>query len=182
MGTAADVIIEKPQGVYHADVATALPTITGTLGSAITMTSWTDLGFVDSQAKIKISFSGNPVLIRPMGMEGNLKGIVTAKKATIEFMGLEEDIAKYELALGGGATVASNEMPDGGDAECTYQALAIVTTRLVYHFKKVSAIVDMAKEISDDSPAMPSFKLETFVEEAADAGERQWNILERTAA
>lgn len=181
-GTAANIIVEKPQGVYYADVATALPTITGTLGSTITMASWTDLGFIDPNGKISIAFSGYAVRVRPMGMEGDLKAIVTAKKATIEFMGLEETIANIALALGGGATVASNEMPDGGDAECTYKALAIVTTKVVYHFKKVSAVVDTTKEISDDSPAMPSFKLETFVEEAATAGERQWNILERTGA
>lgn len=181
-GTAANIIIEKPQGVYFAAVAVALPTITGTLGSAITMTGWTDLGFVDPAAKIKISFSGNAVKVRPMGMEGDLKAIVTAKKAVIEFMGLEEDIDNYAIALGGGGAVASNEMPDGGDIECVYKTLAIVTTKVVYHFKKVAAVNDLVKEISDDAPAMPSFKLETFVEEAATAGERQWVICERTGA
>jgi hypothetical protein len=179
MGTNANVIIEKPQGIFYEAVGTALPTVTGTLGSDITMTGWNDIGFIDPEGKIKIGFSANVRRIRPMGMEGNLKGIAAQKMATIEFSGLEDVIEMLEIALGG-STLAANVMPDGGDGEMNYIALAIVTTNVVYHFKKVAANHELAKEIGDTEESRTPFVLETYIEEAATAGERQWKILERT--
>ena len=117
MGTVANVIIDDIQGVFYADVATTAMTATGTLGGSVTTTGWTDAGFVDSEAKIKLGFSGNEVKARPLGLEGDLKKVVTQKKCMIEFMGMEDTIANLALALSG--TVASNEMPDGGDADET---------------------------------------------------------------
>lgn len=179
MGTNANVIIEKPQGIFYAAVGTALPTITGTLGSAVDMSTWTDVGFIDADGKIKIKFGANVRKIRPLGLEGNLKGIANQKNATIEFMGLEDAIEMLELALGG-ADVAANAMPDGGDGELNYIALAIVTTNVVYHFKKVAPNHELEKEIGDTEESRTPFVLETYIEEAATAGERQWKILERT--
>lgn len=180
MGTTANVIVDEIQGVFYSAVATAAMTATGTLGGSVTTTDWTDLGFVNAEDKIKLSFSGNEIVSRPLGMEGNLKKVIAQKKCEIEFMGLEDVIANLALALSG--TVGSNEMPDGGDAEAVYKALSIITTNKIYHFKKVAPVFDTEKEIGDDDWAKTPFKLETFVEEAATAGERQWNIMERTAA
>jgi len=181
MGTNANVITIKPQGIFTADVATALPTITGTKGSAITMTGWDDLGFVDAEGSVSITFGKTVRLVRPMGFEGPLKGIVTEKSAMIEFNGLEETVEALELALGFG-TLASNEIPDGGTGELGYKAVAFVTDNIVYHFKKMSSAEDVNKVVDDAEEAKMPFKLGAFVEEAATAGERMWNILERTAA
>lgn len=180
MGTAASMVIDEFEGVFYAAVATTGMTATGTLGGSVTTTGWTDIGFVDSNAKIKISFEGNEVQGRPLGMEGNLKKAVTQKKATIEFMGLEEDIDLIALALGG--TVASNALPDGGDGELNYKALSIITKNKIYWFKKTAPVFDLEKEVGDDDWSGATLKFETYVEEAATAGERQWKILERTAA
>ena len=180
MGTVANVRVIKPQGIYYADVATALPTITGTKGSALTMTSWTDAGFIDPEGKIKISFSANAIPVRPAGMEGNLVTFKTQKKAMLEFSGFEKTLANLALAINGG-TVASNELPDGGDGQIGYKAWAFVEDGLVYHFKKLGQVEDTEDEAADDAAGLVQFKLETHVEEAATAGERQWNILERTA-
>jgi len=177
-GTAANVRIIKPQGIYYGPVGTDLPTITGTLGSAITMTGFTDLGFVDPEGKVKVTFSSNQIPVRPLGMEGNLKGFKTQKKAVLEFMGFEKTLANLAIAMGGVA--ASNEIPDGGDAEVPYKAWVFVEDGLVYHFKKLGQMADFSDEIADDAAAKAQFTLETFVEEEADAGARQWNILERT--
>lgn len=180
MGTAASMVIDEFDGVFYAPVATAGLTATGTLGGSVTTTGWTDTGFIDSEAKIKISFSGNEVKGRPLGMEGDLKKAVTAKKAIVEFMGLEEDIDLLALALGG--TVASNALPDGGDGELNYKAISIITKNKIYWFKKMAPVFDLEKEIGDDDWSGATLKFETFVEEAATANERQWKILERTAA
>jgi len=180
MGTEANVIVVKPQGVYYAAVATASPTATGTLGGSVSMSGWTDLGYVDGEGAIKMTFGKEVKRVRPAGMEGNLKGLVTSKMATIEVMGIEEIIANLEIALGDGV-LASNEIPDGGAGELAYIALCVVTTRAVYHFKKVSQAEELAKDVDDNSEAKMPFKLETFVEAAATAGERQWVCMERTA-
>lgn len=180
MGTEANVITVKPEGVYYAAVATSSPTATGTLGGAVSMTGWTDLGFIDGEGSIKMTFGKEVRRVRPAGMEGNLKGLVSSKMATIEVMGIEEIIANLEIALGDGV-LASNEIPDGGAGELAYIALVVVTTRTVYHFKKVAQVDETPKEVDDKSEAKMPFKLETFVEAAATAGERQWLCMERTA-
>lgn len=180
MGEKANIIIEQIQGVYYEAVGTALPTITGTLGGTVDMSSWTDAGFIDPDGKIKVKFNANVRKIRPMGVEGHLKGIAVQKSATIEFMGLEDVIENIALALNG-AEVASNALGDGGDAELGYIALAIVSSNVVYHFKRVAPNHEYEKEISDTEESKTPFVLETYVEEAATAGERQWKILERTA-
>jgi len=176
-GTNANVIIEKPQGVFYADVATAAPTIAGTVGGTVDMSGWTDVGFYDPEGKIKISFGANVRKIRPGGMEGNLKAIATQKMATIEFSGIEDVIDAMKLALNGSSD--SGAISDGGDGELGYVALIIVTTNVVYHFKKVAPNHELAKEISDTEESKTPFVLETYVEEAATAGERQWKITSR---
>lgn len=181
MGTAANIIIDDFDGIFTAAVATAGMTATGTLGGSVTTTNWTDLGFIDPEGKIKLSFTGNAVKTRPMGMEGNLQGTVTQKHCTIEFIGLEDTVDALSKALAA-QTEGSDEIPDGGDAAMTYLAMSIITTNKIYHFKKIAPAVDFEKEISDDSEARLMFKWETYVEEAATAGERQWVIMERTAA
>jgi hypothetical protein len=182
MGTVANVRVIKPQAIYYADVATDLPAITGTLGSTLTMgAGWTDAGFIDPEGKVKITFSSNIIQVRGMGVEGNLKSIKTQKKAMLEFSGFEKTIANLALAIGG-STLASNELPDGGDSEVSYKAWAFVEDGLVYHFKKLGQVEDVEDEVADDAAGLVQFKLETHVEEAASAGKRQWNILERTAA
>ena len=182
MGTAANVVIEKPEFVGYAAVGTSGLTATGTLGGSVTTTGFTDVGFTDGAGTIKINFSAtNMRRVRPAGMEGDLKAYGLQKKATIEFDALEEVIETLDLALAM-STLASNEMPDGGDAEISYIALVIVTPKYIYHFKKVANAEGFDKEIDDKAESKTPFMLETFVEEAATAGERQWVIQERTAA
>lgn len=180
MGTAANVINIKPQGIYTAAVATALPTITGTLGSAITMTGWTDVGFIDPEGNIKIKFESEPRVVRPIGMEGALKAFKTSQRAIISFTNLEEVIDNIQKSLNV-ASVSSSNLTDGGSGEIAYIALAIVTTKLVYHFKAVGNVDGLELEIDDTRESQIPFMLQTFVEEAATAGERQWKIHTRTA-
>ncbi len=179
MGEEANIIIDKLQGVYWEAVGTALPTVTGTLNGTVNMSTWNDAGFIDPEGKIKVKFNANVRKIRPMGMEGNLKGIAVQKSATIEFMGLEDVIDNVAMALSG-AAVSANALTDGGDAELGYIALAIVSSNVVYHFKRVAPNHEYEKEINDTEESKTPFVLETYVEEAATAGERQWKILERT--
>lgn len=180
MGTAANSIVIKPQGIYTAPVATALPTITGTLGNTITMTDWTDLGFIDPDGKLKIEFVPEVKTVRAMGMEGALKSFKTSQRAKISFSGLEETIAAVQKSLNL-SSVTSDTLTDGGSGEIGYTALAIVTNNLVYHFKRVGNEEGLVKEIDDADAAKMAFVLMTFVEEAATAGERQWKIHNRTA-
>lgn len=181
MGTAANVILDDIQGIFYAAVATSGVTATGTLGGSVTTTGWTDTGYVDAKGKIKLTFGGNANDVRPIGMEGNLKRFMTDRMATIEFMGLEDTATLLARALAGGA-VGSNAIPDGGAGEVAYAALTIITTNFVYWFKKCAPKAETVKEINDTEAAMIPFVLETFVEEAATAGERIWKILERTGA
>lgn len=176
-GTDANVIIENIQGIYYDAVGTAPPTIAGTLAGTIDASAWSDVGFIDPEAKIKVGFGGNLRKVRPMSMEGNLKGIVTQKFATLEFSGLEDTIVCLGLALNGAS--GAGGMTDGGDGELGYIALLIVTTNIVYHFKKVAPNHELAKEISDSEESRIPFVLETYIEEAATAGERQWKITPR---
>lgn len=180
MGTAANILNVRPQGIYIADVATALPTITGTLGETLVMTGWTDLGFIDPDGKIKIAFTGESRPVRPMGMEGTLKAFKTSQRAKISFVGLEEVIEAIQRSLNV-ASVSSSNLGDGGTGEIGYKALAIVTTKLVYHFKKVGNEDGLELELDDQQESKIPYTLMTFVEEAATAGERQWKIHTRTA-
>jgi len=178
MGTPGNVRVIKPQGIYYAPVATALPTVSGTLGGTVDFSMWNDTGFIDPEGKIKVTFSSNQINVRPIGMEGDLMGFKTKKSAMVEFMGFEKTLENLAIAIGG--TVASNEMGDGGDGQVPYYAWAFVEDGLVYHFKKLAAMDDTDDEVADDDIGKVQFKLKTFVEEAATAGERQWKILKRT--
>lgn len=180
MGTNANIINIKPQGIYVADVATALPTITGTLGETITMTGWTDLGFVDPEGNIKIKFEAESRVVRAMGHEGDLKAFKTSQRAIISFTNMEEVIENIQRNLNV-ASVSSSNLGDGGSGEIGYKALAIVTTKLVYHFKRVGNVEGLELEIDDTQESKIPFVLQTFIEEAATAGERQWKIHTRTA-
>lgn len=180
MGTKENIHVEKPEGVFYADVGTSGLTATGTLGGSVTTTGWTDAGFVDPEGKIKLTFGGNAIDVRPLGMEGNLARFVSQKTLRAEFMGLEDVVATLDLAMN--STLASNEMPDGGDAESTYKAIAIIFKRYIVWIKKAAPAAEFTHENGDDAAAKIPFMLDAFVEEDADAGERQWKIMERTAA
>jgi hypothetical protein len=180
MGTKANIHVEKPEGIYYADVATTGMTATGTLGSTVTTTGWTDTGFVDPEGKVKLTFGGNAIDVRPLGMEGNLSRFVNQKTLRVEFMGLEDVVASLDLAMN--ATLARNEIPDGGDAESTYKALAIIFKRYIVWIKKAAPAAEFVHENVDTEVKKIPFVFDAFVEEAADAGERQWKIMERTAA
>ena len=181
MGTDANVINIKPQGIYTAAVATALPTVTGTLGSAITMTGWTDVGFIDPAGNIKIKFEADTKIVRPVGFEGDLKAFKTAQRAIISFTNMEEVVDNLQDSLNVSA-VSSSTLDDGGSGEIAYMALAIVTTKLVYHFKRVGNVDGLELEIDDMRESQIPYMLRTFVEEAATATERQWKIHTRTGA
>ncbi len=177
-GTPGNVRIIKPQGIYYAAVGTALPTVAGTLGGTVDFSAWMDPGYIDPDGKIKVKFSSKQIDVRAMGLEGDLMGFKVQKKAVIEFMGFEKTLENLAVAIGG--TVAGSELPDGGDGQVPYYAWAFVEDGLVYHFKKLGAMDDTDDEIADDEVSKVKFALKTFVEEAATAGQRQWNILKRT--
>lgn len=182
MGTNSNVINIRPQGVYKADVGTALPTVTGTYGSTISMGGdWTDCGFIDPEGKIKIEFTAETKPVRPMGMEGSLKAFKTSQRAKVSFTGLEEVIDSLQSSLNVDS-VASENLGDGGAGEVGYIALAIVTTKMVYHFKKVANEEGLTLELDDTQESKIPFSLMTFVEEDATAGERQWKIHTRTGS
>jgi len=179
MGTKANIVVDKIEGVYTGDVGETLPTITGTLGNSITMTGWDDMGFTEGAAEINPEADIRKV--RPNGMEGDLMAFATGVGGTVKVMGLESTLANLQLALSRG-TVASDALPDGGAGALPQKALAIVATTKVYHVKAVSTNGKTAIKVDDKNPNMWEMEFDMYVEEAATAGERIYKTHDRTAS
>lgn len=179
MGTAANLVIPKPE-IWIAPVATAFPTITGTLGGTVTMTGFTAVGFLGEGSKAAVEFMAERRKFRPMNKLAPIGAQNISKGAQLSITCAESDLSKWELAL---ATTldGSDILLDGDDEDVVFYQVAIVTTTKVLRFRKMASDGNAKAELDDTTEEQPQLVLEAYEYEAGDAGERIWKWYPRTA-
>lgn len=180
MGTKANLVIARPV-VYTGPVATALPTITGTLGGSITTTGFTDVGFLGEGTKVVIEFMAERRKFRPMNKLAPIGAQNISKGAKITIQCAESDLSKWELALASAAE-ASDVLQDNDDGAIAFLQLLIVTPAKVFRFRMVAPDENAKTELDDTTEEMVEIVLEAYEYEAGTDGERIWEIHTRTAA
>lgn len=179
MGTFANMVIPKPE-VWIAPVDTAFPTITGTLGGTVTMTGFTEVGFLGEGTKAGVEFSAERRKFRPMNKLAPIGAQTIARGAMLSLTLAESDLTKWATALA--TTLDGNDiLNDGDDEDLPFVQVAIVTTTKVLRFRKMASDGNAKVDMDDTTEEQPQVVLEAYEYEAGDAGERIWKWYPRTA-
>lgn len=178
-GTRANMVIPQPE-IYLAPVATAWPTITGTLGGTITMTGFTHLGFLGEGSKAVVEFMAGRRKFKPMNKKTAIGAATISKDAKVSLTLAESDLAKWAVALAA-ALGEGDTLGDGGDDAVSFYQLAIVTTTKVLRFRMVASDGNAKADLDDQTEEQPQIVLEAYEYEEGDLGERIWKWYPRTA-
>ena len=182
MGTDANVIIGA--GVlYYASTTEVLPTITGTVATDITWTSWTSPGYqVDN---VELVFSEESVDFIPIGFKTALKDERTRASASGRFTIGEADADALALAFSGSSTGSTGStgpiLRDGGNTAQVYKQLAFETDLCVYNFKKARILDNRTLTLSDTEWTSVPMEFKAFANSDSTATGRVWEIHERTS-
>lgn len=179
MGTSANIVIPRPE-LYVAPVATALPTVTGTLGGSITWTGFTSVGFLGQGSKVTMEFMAERRKIQPMNKVCAIDAKTVRKGLKITLSLHESDVAAWNLALSS-ATEDTDVLSDSDADDPVFKQLAIQTPTKVWQIRKVTSDENAKTELDDSTEEMVQIVLEAYEYEAATAGQRIWKCHTRTA-
>jgi hypothetical protein len=178
MGTEANISVSRPL-VYTAPLSTALPTITGTLGSTITMTGFTDIGFLAE--KVEIEFTKEDRDIQPMNEVAPIDAKTIRKGVMVKVTCMESDADLLAIALQS-ASETSDVISDNAAGDTTFLSMAVVTALKVYHLKKVKSDENVTIPSDDTEEDKVEITFKGYLDTGETAGEQLWKIHERTAA
>ena len=179
MGESVNMVIPKPE-IWIAPVATAFPTVTGTLGGTVTMTGFTSVGFLGEGTKAGIEFMAERRKFKPMNKLAAVGAQTISKGAKVSLTLAESDLEKWAIALST-ALDGDDILLDGDTEDVSFLQVAIVTTTKVLRFRKMASDGNAKVDMDDKTEEQPQIVLEAYEYEDGDAGERIWKWYPRTA-
>jgi len=162
---------------YIATVGTSLPTITGTLGSTITWTGFTKIGWGENDFTIKVETNFEE--FKPAGQISEVLDNLVSKRISGKFMLAQSDADALNLAMAS-SSISSAVVSDGGTTAPVYFALAIETPLIVYHIKKVRFNIEDELKLDDEKRTVIPVTFKGRLYTSDSAGQQLYRFHERT--